>query len=223
MSPVITKARFMDGLVLWLPMTEGAGTTVKDLSKYGNNGTFGAGAAAPSWVAGRDGLPGVEFDTDEYIDCGAGSSLDFGTDPFTVSCRFKTTNVTAAYVAKGVYSEDNEWHIYTYEDGKVAFATHNDYTTLKNPVATHDDEWHQVVVVRESNDDGSLYVDGILVKTAVDFFSGYELTNTKILTLGARDEGTAQFLDGLLDDILIYNRALDPYEVRAAYEAVRKI
>ncbi|KKL81611.1 hypothetical protein LCGC14_1993070, partial [marine sediment metagenome] len=49
----ITRARFMEELVLWMPMTEGAGTLVKDQSKYHNNGAFGPAGAAPSWVVGR--------------------------------------------------------------------------------------------------------------------------------------------------------------------------
>jgi len=72
----ITRARFMEELVLWMPMTEGAGTLVKDQSKYHNNGAFGPAGAAPSWVVGREGLPGLEFDTDEYVDIPNSPSLD---------------------------------------------------------------------------------------------------------------------------------------------------
>lgn len=56
---------------LILDFHEGAGTTVRDLSGNGNNGTFKA-SGEPAWEKGR-----VNFDgTDDYIDCGNNASLD---------------------------------------------------------------------------------------------------------------------------------------------------
>ncbi len=56
------------GLVLHLPMSEGAGTVVRDTSQYRNNGVFGVAGAAPSWVEGREGRRAISFDgVDDYI------------------------------------------------------------------------------------------------------------------------------------------------------------
>lgn len=57
----------------WL-FNEGSGLKAFDIIGR-NHGTLGAGAAAPTWVAGRNGLA-LDFDgTDDHIDCGNAMSL----------------------------------------------------------------------------------------------------------------------------------------------------
>lgn len=70
---------------LILDFHEGAGTTVQDLSGNGNDGTFGAGAAAPTWERNR-----LSFDGGDYINCRNDSSFDI-TDGITLSCDFEST------------------------------------------------------------------------------------------------------------------------------------
>ncbi|MBA7716724.1 hypothetical protein ES703_125800 [subsurface metagenome] len=66
----------LHGPVLALPCQEGAGVTLTDISGFGNNGTFGAGAAAPSWVwNGYIWVLSYDGGTD-VVNCGSGDSLD---------------------------------------------------------------------------------------------------------------------------------------------------
>ena len=60
-------------LVGWWKLDEGTGTTARDISGYGNDGTFGGD---PQWVAGRFGKA-LEFDgSDDFLDCGNDPRLD---------------------------------------------------------------------------------------------------------------------------------------------------
>ena len=51
-----TAGLVTSGLLAAYPMTEGSGTTLTDQSGNANNGTFGAGGNAPTWIANTGGL-----------------------------------------------------------------------------------------------------------------------------------------------------------------------
>lgn len=73
---------------LLIDFHEGAGTTVRDLSTNGNDGTFKA-SGEPAWERGR-----VNFDgADDYIDCGNASSLD--VTAVTIEVHAKHGNAAA--------------------------------------------------------------------------------------------------------------------------------
>jgi len=80
------------GVILDLPLFEGAGALVHDNSKYHNNGTI----IDASWVTAASGLPCLSFDgLDDYINFGNVASLK-PTDALTIESWFKsTTPVTA--------------------------------------------------------------------------------------------------------------------------------
>lgn len=61
---------------------EGSGTTLRDFSGNANDGTLGAGAAAPTW-----GPTGLTFDGDAYVDLG--NVIGTTAGPFSVTVVFK--------------------------------------------------------------------------------------------------------------------------------------
>lgn len=60
---------------------EGAGTTVRDLSGNGNGGTFGSGAAAPTWERNRLSFDGAN----DYISFGNNTFNSLATDSYTIN------------------------------------------------------------------------------------------------------------------------------------------
>jgi len=67
------------GLVGHWRFNEGTGSTAKDSSPFGNNGTI----HGASWVRGKFGYA-LKFDgTDDYVDCGSDDSLNI-TDAITI-------------------------------------------------------------------------------------------------------------------------------------------
>ncbi len=224
--PAITKARFMDGLVLWLPMTEGAGTTVKDLSKYGNNGTFGAGAAAPSWVAGLDGLPSVDFDGDDEINIGHDASLGWGTEDGSVIVLYEVGELdrdqSILYANAG--GGNHGYGILQRSDNLLAAEVRptGEARIVSNYTAGISIGELIHFAFTWNHDDGLVagFVNGTLFGTE----SG--TTGTVPVDADAyigSHNAAAWFLNGKVHLVLIYNRALDPYEIRALYEARRRI
>ncbi len=142
----------------------------------------------------------LSFDGDnDFVDCGAGASFDFGTGDWTVEADVKASSLkanTGTIIAKGHYNIDNEWIFYIYAN-LLRLASHNDYTSCVYSTPINDDLLHFTAGQRDG-DDGVIFVDGEEVARAVDFFSGYTLTNTKILTIGARAQGTEHFFKGLI-------------------------
>ena len=86
MLGLVTKTTVAE-LVLYYPLDEGGGATAYDLSGNGNDGTLGGD---PQWMAGKIG-DALDFDGDDYVDAGNSSTLDFGTNNWTVTAWAKTT------------------------------------------------------------------------------------------------------------------------------------
>ncbi len=220
----ILKARFMEGLVLWLPMTEGAGTVVRDQSKYQNNGVFGAGGAAPSWVVGRDGLPSVDFDgTADLIDVLDHTSLRVPTFSMVVSVNFTAINDWEIIFTKRTDAnnrfelwKDNQNRIY------ISLSTGSSSSDVLETVAslTQANTWYRLGF-SYNDPDWIMYVNGLQSKTG-EYAGGIGLNFAEDMEIGARTV-IGDYYDGMQDGFGIYNRALDPYEFRADFEMIRKI
>jgi len=195
-----------DGLVAAYNMIPSSGGVLTDISGEGNDGTI-TGA-----LSTKDGMA---FDgVDDSVDCSDDSSLDFGSGVFSVAVRAKNTSGGAdhrALVSKGLYNDG--WIFYIY-DRELRFANHEDYTTLATTETYTDDLWHTFIVVREANDDGVLYVDGIEVKRAVDFFVGQDTDSTIKMMIGSENEGATKFFDGEMEDVKVYNSALSAQQAK---------
>ena len=81
-----------------------------------------------------------------------------------------------------------------------------------------DDAWHHVAVTVDPEDmDVVLYADGVVDETAA--FTVGSLATPDILLIGASGPSQAptSIFDGLMDEIEIFRRALDPGEIQAIY------
>jgi len=76
-------------LVAHWPLDEGTGTVAIDVTGNGNDGTF---QGDPQWVVAKIGA-GLEFDGDDYLDCGNQDILNFGTNDWTITAWIKTTQI----------------------------------------------------------------------------------------------------------------------------------
>ena len=89
---------------------------------------------------------------------------------------------------------------------------------VKSKTNVQDDKWHHVVgTLAKSGSDYiySVYVDGELDNTKI---STVGLTaTTKGWAIGARYDGTWTY-QGLIDDVRLYDRALNEREVRKIYQ-----
>jgi len=215
-SPAVAQAP--SDAVLLLHFDEGSGTTAKDSSGNGNDGTiYGA-----TWTTGVSGKA-LQFDgVDDYVDCENDASLDFGTGTFTIETWVKTIDATTASW-KGIVGRwdgsNGYWLQYFPSTGAWAFGWHG--STFLNPTKSiSDGNWHHVVGKRTGLTSAELYIDGAFIGSRTDLPSTSSDT-TDHLSMGRLSSGLGRYFKGTIDEVAIYSKALTPEEIKAHYLARR--
>jgi YVTN family beta-propeller protein len=185
----------------------------------GNNGAFQGG---PSYAPGMAGQAFSLDGASRYVAVPDSPSLSM-TGPFTLSAWIKlnTNSVQQAIIEKYDVPGKNGY-LFRLLGGKLSAAICD--PTLEganNPVfgatTVTTGVWHQVAAVY----DGSfikVYLDGQLdgsVPTTVTPTDG-----AASLKIGARGDDANTRLNGLIDEVKIYNRALPPWEIDSLFSGV---
>lgn len=219
--------RLARGLVgLWL-FNEGSGNKVFDLSGSGKDGTFGAGTASPVWVPGKLGST-LSFDDEDYVDLN--SNPENGLAKFTFSAwvygrRFDNNpyiygNAATDSTTDGIFyvfirATPAGTIDFSCSDGSAVIDSTNDGSTLST------NTWHHIAVVSNGSNI-TRYLDGIQTGT-IDAHSLGVVKSWNDSYIGninyEADAGpqTDRFLNGLIDSILLYNRALSASEIVLLY------
>jgi hypothetical protein len=186
---------------------------VNDSSGNGNNGTI---VGDPVFVEGPAGYGmAMEFNGDDYIDCGNGDSLQI-QDAITISFWFNVVafeNTWEGFLAKG----DNSYRA-SRGDG-TGDATH---MGISGTTAGGGNGWFNGVTLITGGNwhhfagtyDGAeakIYIDGVLDATTEA--TGQINISEYNLYIGENAQATGRFLHGIMDEVMIYNRALSDLEV----------
>jgi hypothetical protein len=161
----------------------------------------------------------MEFDGYSWMTVPDDDSFDFGYDAFTVAFWIKApldvgTDQDDYIVSKYVDDATSGWTVKERDGGIALLSNGGDYDWEQTFVSTliDDDEWHSVVVVREDDGTKSIYIDGEQVESyAAD--SQY-LDNDSDLFIGHNPKDDVN-ITGVLDEVRIWNRALDSAEIAA--------
>jgi hypothetical protein len=207
-----------ENLQLYLKLDETSGTTAQDDSIYNRPGVLNNG---PSWsTAGKYGNA-LSFDgTDDYVDITGYQGIT-GTASRTCCAWIKTTAVGQGNILSwGADQAGQKWIFRAESSGVLSAAVYGGY--VSTTAAINDGQWHHVAAVL--NDDGSpsvnevlLYIDGVLQSTSASNGQSIGTVASQNVILGAiKIAGvTSAYLNGLLDDVRIYNRALTASEIAA--------
>lgn len=195
-------AEQIDGLIGQWNFNEGTGTTAYDLSGEENDGTI---EGACEWEAGALHLDG----STGYVDCGNDSTYDFTSEDFSVSFRVycDTLSTNHRLISRGVYQADG-WEILVNAGGSLLFRTYQSGVAQQTYTASATvttGQWYDVVVTL-SGQDAVIYVDTVDSNDRVGTHANPTTTNRSLL-FGVY-KSSVYFLDGLLDEIRIYNRVL---------------
>lgn len=234
------------GLILALPMWEGVGSKVFDLSGLGGIGTITnvTQGATSGWAGGRDGGYSLRFDgSDDYINMGDEARYDFGTSDFALCAWIypRTSNTRDMILGKDSATRGWIWILNSTSAGlnsagQVALAWTADGTKFWNvdsaagvvPTLA----WTHLVCGRKGST-VLLYVNGRSVTFTGAGVAGGAATDTVrdtsvALEIGRRTlVGFTDPFDGGMDGVRIYNRMLsadevwqlyvDPYQVFVEY------
>jgi hypothetical protein len=196
-------------LVAYYMFDEGSGTTVKDSSGKGNNGTLGP-EGTPKWVAGKFG-GALELDgNDDYVNIDALAKSMPADNNFTVSAWIKTTitDVTRLVVASNDSAGGHDFELGLASNGNLLVQAN---TTGNYPPKITDGQWHMITYVRDGTT-AYLYVDGVQVGTETP--SGNPATQTR-WSIGQEWDppSPSDEYQGTVDDVRIYARPLSAAEV----------
>jgi hypothetical protein len=205
MIPVVPVDPGTDGLVAYYALEN-------DTNDSSGNGLDGTIVGDPAFVDGIAGMA-LDFNGDDYVDCGGVAEFSF-TDAMTVSTWVNIRSRTTAWmaiIAKG----ENAWRLgvnnettgihYGFTGGTRGWQAANTATELAL------DEWYHVAATYDTTVGALVYIDGVLDASNPDL-DGIPVNEMPLL-LGENPEATGRLLDGMLDEVMIYNRALSKEEL----------
>jgi len=179
------------------------------------NGLHGTVVGDPIYVEGPAGYgTAMDFDGEgDYIDCGADPAFDI-TDEITVAAWANIISIPTQWVAI-VAKGENAWRLSNVGSGTnfhfgIAIWS-SMYPSVNGNTQVGTDEWHHVCGTYDSTAI-NLYLDGVLDGTRSNT-TGIG-TSTTSLFIGENPEATGRYWDGLIHEVMIYNRALSSAEIR---------
>jgi PKD repeat protein len=222
------KADLTDGLVGYWNFDEGSGNILHDSSSYGNDGTI---YGNPTWTTGISGNA-INFDgINDWVDCGNDASLSPLT-AITLAAWYKPTISWSGggpdpIIDKPINS--NDWNeLYQYHlsvcgdlyPGPIAnhlgislyIDIDGSYKLIKSPEnMVSFNQWSFIVATYDGTT-MKLYIDNELISSIP--VSGTMTNYNQNLRIAKYKGGSEEiFLPGVIDEIRIYNRALNENEI----------
>ncbi|RFS84680.1 PKD domain-containing protein [Actinomadura spongiicola] len=187
-----------------------------------NDLTFGSGT-----TRGQAGA--IAGDADRAVRFGGTSTGTASSGPaptrqgFSVEAWVKTTSTTGGKIigygnAASGTSTNYDRHLYLTNDGRVVFGVYPGVTkTVQSSAKVNNNQWHHVVGTLDPEGGMKLFVDGAQVaadpsvKTAQVYSGRWRLGGDNLS--GWPNRPTSNFLNGTLDEVAVYPRALTAAEV----------
>lgn len=203
------------GPVGWWKLDETVGSTAHDSSGNGHNGTLGTGTSAPTWTTGKLSNA-LSFDgTSKYVQIADNDA--YSTSDMSLSLWFKDTDDAATFhglISK--YSSSADWLLRIRND-VLNFSQDGGANFLAGTTLVNDNQWHHVVATYDSTTDSRvIYLDGKVEASDTD---SNNIPNTSNYILIGIDYtvSSGRNMNGLIDDVRIYNYALTPELVKTLY------
>lgn len=193
---------------------------INDVSGGNNHGTASGISTSTFYIAGKI-AQGLNFDgVDDYVNVGDIAGAD-GIATITISgwVKFTSSSGGGNVLYKGQSGFD-AWQLYRTGFGRYAFGVSNAVPTVVYALSDstfEDTKWHHVVGVY----DGAnvyVYVDGVSADSSANPLTGNIRDRSEPICVGGGYGGGCMGnLNGALDDVRIYNRALSSTEVKQLY------
>jgi hypothetical protein len=218
-EPTIEKD-LNNGLVGLWHLNEANGTTANDSSVYANNGTY---ANSPTVATGLWNTNARTFNgSNQYVTVPNSTSLNPSSITVAGWVKTNTLGEVGEFLTKRADSDYGAWNLYagSYSgDGNFEVSVYgascafSGRTQLNSKIKAIAGKWYHVAFTVSSTT-LSIYVDGVLANT-VAYASGVCAGRTDAVRLGVGC--CSRYLNGTLDEVAIWNRALDSNEVKEIF------
>ena len=206
----------------WAPCLGPTGLRLHDLSRWNNWGTLTNMDAATDWVV-DGGQYALDFDgTDDHIPTRVVPGI---TSHVTFSVWFKSRDVSSV---KAILSDCNSagasinFHMETQSSKLYILWGANPYFRPGGATTLVTDRLYHAVITRSGSSGNwraRMYLDG---KNDYDSTTSINPGTSNILTLGRAGEFNALYGNlSVLDDVIVWNRELQPNEVARLYQLGR--
>ena len=198
----------------WL-MNEGTGNKVYDMSGNRNDGTFGAGAASPSWATGKYGHA-TSYDGGDNTTVADSPSIQFTSpETFTVAAWMLTraTGSNDGFIGNSEF-EGGGYMLGITAAGDLIFILNNDAQQYGNNalITVYTNTWYYVVGVYDGIN-SHIYIDGVLKHS----MSASITPSGSTLLIGDGQQGGWDGFNGQIDNAMLFNRALSASEIALLY------
>ncbi len=196
--------------------------SLPDMSRFGNDGVFGAGAAAPTWVRLPSGLWVLYFDGGDYISLGVDTfdTLYPGTTysgTFEVWMRYPTASASRHFL-----NVEGGWLVYHNPAGQIyAFVTGSSADAAITPTDYDDDIWHHFAFTWDTNLQ-QIFIDGAFIISDVPTALANLSTLSRQTTIGADWRLDRAFYIGYMGLLRFYNYALTAADIWTTFNAERR-
>ncbi len=205
-----------DNCVGFWRFNDGSGTTARDISGQGNDGTLKNG---PQWVTGKEGRA-IQFDgTDDNVDCGRSASLDITGYNITYEAwvyhQFTPGAHTYGNILRKFWS-GGSWLRFELNSEWISFNLKG-VGGCKGSTTLQPDTWYHIA----GTYDGArmkIYLNGKLDGIAT-YSNPIESSAAISLIIGAGDASGAEPWKGKIDEFAVYNRSKSADEIYYDYLA----
>jgi hypothetical protein len=204
----------------------GSGTTWRDISGFGNNGTLKNGVTFNNANNGSMVFDGVNdyFVTDSNLNLS-------DTDKLTIQIILKTATSSPERMIMEHsvnWNSNNSFGTITTNTGKMQFTDHNQgYNVSNTTITITDNNWHLLSATSDRSlgaiNQNAIYIDGNLssVTNTAGLLTDNSGNYANLPLYLASRAGTNYFFNGNIAQILIYKRVLTALEIQQNFNAVK--
>jgi hypothetical protein len=201
---------------LWT-FDEGSGSIAYDYS--GNNAT-GTLISSPIWSNGKIGSGSLNFTGAGFVKIPNTSGINSITSIATVSVWIKTSSTAEQEVFSAFSSPSSQtgYQAQILAGGQASLWDNSKGNLTENTTIIDDGNWHQMVAVWNGTN-RLIYVDGILATSGTETTFTTSPYDNQIGTQcsGAGSTSCSGSVNGLIDNVRVYNRALSATQIAAMY------
>ncbi len=211
----------LGGLQAWYRVDNGVGTTGSAVTDWLDSGTNSydmqqlTSARQPSLVSGQvGGYDSVDFDgSADYMAAGDHELHSNATGLTVIAVAKSDTAAGGVIVSKFNYSlPQRQWRLYPHAfDVQETNSSWNASSFASMSVKPEPGAFHTISGVWAPGSAGELYVEGRLGAVAAQAVNTITDTAAELM-LGANCAGTVNRLDGMISEVVVYNRALSSAE-----------